>query len=102
MLPRPSTVYAVPEESPHRGTETPVCDMATFERRLCRRNRILGGGSEGGRSPPPSGSARLHADRAVQTYRLAVQHRVLHDVQGEGRVLGRSAEPGREGDLLAE
>src|SRR5262245_24957789 len=47
-------------------------------------------------------SARLHADCAVQTDGLPVQHRVLHDVDGEGCVLGRLAEPGREGDLLAE
>src|SRR5712691_7867737 len=52
--------------------------------------------------PSPSGLARLHADSAVEPDGLAVQHDVLHDVDGERRVFQRLAEAGREGDLLAE
>src|SRR4051812_41417050 len=47
-------------------------------------------------------SARRHAQGAVEPDRLAVQHRVLHDVHRERRELGGVAEPLREGDCLAE
>src|SRR5207247_935937 len=44
---------------------------STFERRLCRRNDFWGEGSEGGRSPPPSGTYREYASRAAVGRRLA-------------------------------
>src|SRR5207247_1182675 len=44
---------------------------STFERRLCRRNDSWGEGSEGGRSPPPSGTYREYASRAALGRRLA-------------------------------
>src|SRR3954470_5865338 len=43
-----------------------------------------------------------HAERAVEPDDLAVEHRVLDDVGGEGRVLVRAAEAARVRDLLAE
>src|SRR3954468_8956080 len=48
------------------------------------------------------GSARRHADGAVQADRLAVEHRVLDDLRRELRELLGAAEARREGDLLAE
>src|SRR5439155_15867886 len=47
------------------------------------------------RRAPPYYSPRLHADGAVQPDGFAVQHDVLHDVDGERRVLRRLPEPGR-------
>src|ERR1700730_10286259 len=45
---------------------------------------------------------RRHADRAVEADGLAVQHRVLHDVDREVTVFGRIAEPRRMRHLRAE
>src|SRR5437870_9573832 len=41
------------------GCAGPRAVETRFERRLCRRNPVLGGGSEGGRCPPQSGQPRL-------------------------------------------
>src|SRR5215211_5970146 len=43
-----------------------------------------------------------HPDGAIETYYLAVEHPVLDDVLGQGRVLLRPAEPLRERHLLAK
>jgi quercetin dioxygenase-like cupin family protein len=40
--------------------------LPRFERRLCRRNEILGGGSEGGRSPPPSQVVKIPVRERAQ------------------------------------
>src|SRR5438876_102944 len=48
-----------------------TCKCSTFERRLCRRNETWGEVSEGGRSPPPSGTYREYASRAALGRRLA-------------------------------
>ncbi len=68
-----------------------------FERRLCRRNRFLGGGSEGGRSLPPSclsvaGDPRVQAilDRALAEIAGARSTTDLEQVRV--RVLGRTGE----------
>src|SRR3954468_3443088 len=45
---------------------------------------------------------RRHSDRAVEADRLAVEHRVLHDLRGELRELAGASEARRERDLLAE
>src|SRR6476620_10117051 len=44
---------------------------------------------------------RRHPDRAVQADRLAVEHRVLHDLRGELRELVGTPEARRERHLLA-
>src|SRR5690349_9649634 len=51
---------------------------------------------------PVLSSAWLHADGPVETDGLAVEHPVLEDVRDQRRVLRGTAEPGREGNLLAE
>src|SRR5215216_298215 len=43
-----------------------------------------------------------HPDGAIETYYLAVEHPVLDDVLGQGRVLLRPAKPRRERYLLAK
>ena len=50
----------------------------------------------------PTDLARRHPQGAVQADRLAVQHRVLDDLDGELRVLLGAAEPGGEGHARAE
>src|SRR6267142_555626 len=57
--------------------------------------------------PQPRGALRLalprlHPDRAVEANRLAVQHRVLDDVERQRRKFSGPAETLREGHLLAE
>src|SRR6266436_5631564 len=49
----------------------PTWRRSAFERRLCRRNDAWGEVSEGGRSPPPSGTYREYASRAALGRRLA-------------------------------
>src|SRR6476620_10814933 len=44
---------------------------------------------------------RRHPDRAVEADRLAVEHRVLHDLRGELRELVGTPEARRERHLLA-
>ena len=48
------------------------------------------------------GSARRHAQRAVEAHDLAVEHRVLRDVHGERAELVGIAQPRRMRDLRAE
>src|SRR6266542_1123356 len=49
----------------------PTWKGSAFKRRLCRRNESWGEVSEGGRSPPPSGTYREYASRAAVGCRLA-------------------------------
>src|SRR6266545_4195776 len=68
-----------------------------FERRLCRRNRFLGGGSEGGRSPPPSclsvaGDPRVQAILDRARVEIAGARSTTDLEQVRVRVLGRSGE----------
>src|SRR6266508_3236719 len=49
-----------------------------------------------------SSSARRHADGAVEPDGLAIEHDVLDDMGRQRSILGRAAEAGREGDLLAQ
>jgi hypothetical protein len=46
-----------------RDNRSPIAQrlVVHFERRLCRRNEFLGGGSEGGQSPTPSFAPALPA-----------------------------------------
>src|SRR5262245_24761261 len=44
------------------------------------------------------GLFRRHADGAVETDRLAVEHLIFNDVQGEGSIFGRLTEPRGERD----
>src|SRR5262249_38407446 len=63
-------------------------EATASERRLRRRNRSLGGGSEGGRSPPPS--HLCHIEAAVDVDELA----------GDPASLGGGEEDRDAGDLL--
>src|SRR5699024_9567768 len=54
------------------------------------------------RSGSSVGLFRAHADRAVEAYRFAVEHRVLDDVCGQIRVLLGVAEPLRVRHLFPE
>src|SRR6266540_4260069 len=58
--------------NPHHLASLPTWKGSVFERRLCRRNEYRGEVSEGGRSPPPSGTYREYASRAALGRRLAV------------------------------
>src|SRR2546425_6739221 len=74
-------------------------------RRPAARTTVIGSPRPVG--PPPHDVLRLalpglHPDRAVEPDRLAVQHRVLDDVQGQRRKFRGTAETRREGYLLAE
>src|SRR5215831_14645520 len=70
------------------------------ERGLCPRNRILGGGSEGGRCPPPSVLARqgggvVHPDKALARL-VQDELRVQAPVIGVLLLLGRQLARGQQ------
>src|SRR6266508_2210153 len=67
---RTGTPIAVPSDF-RSDAGPPTQECSTSERRLCRRNDAWGEVSEGGRSPPPSGTYREYASRAAVGRRLA-------------------------------
>jgi hypothetical protein len=57
----PSSSLRAYRSTRDNGSPIPQRLVVHFERRLCRRNEFLGGGSEGGQSPPPSLAPALPA-----------------------------------------
>src|SRR5690606_7676819 len=86
------------------GQDQPGKRHGTDARHLDDTQPGKGGGVYvfGRRLRAQDGLLRRHADGTVETDHLAVEHLVLDDVAGEGAILGRLAQTGRERHLLAE
>src|SRR5262249_8625195 len=107
--------YSRAGNSMRLGTRTATSDKAAFERRLCRRNRVWGGGLGGGPNPPPSpirragpGWWRSSYSRAASSMRLGIRTATSAMAAFERRLrrrnrilgggFGRGAKPPSESD----